>query len=133
VHRPHPQFPHPDHFVRVEQLVVSREHVGILGLDRHSVTRFAHCRHGLDVVLVAVGLHDALDPEPFTELEQHPGFVGGIDHQRRAATPAAHHENVVVHGPHDHFGDLGAPILVVHFFCLIGHEALRLQETVTCE
>ena len=92
----------------VDDLVVARQHVGVLGGDADGVAGVAQLGHGLDVVPVAVGLEHLAHAEGRAQLEQALVLVGGVEQDGVAGLGAAHHVDVVVHRAHDDLVDLDA-------------------------
>ena len=89
------------------ELVVGREHGGVLGGDVDAVARVAQRGDRLDVVPVAMGLDDLTDAEALAQLEQQVVLVGGIDEHGVARLRAPQDEDVVlVRTDHD-LVDLG--------------------------
>ena len=68
-----------DDRVVLDDVVVGREHGGVLGGHADLVAGVAHGGHGLDVVPVAVGLEHPAHVEPLAQLEQLLVLVGGVE------------------------------------------------------
>jgi len=104
-----------DHLVVIEEDVVAHvgEHRRVECGDRHFETGFSQSRDGLDVIVMAVGLEHAPNPEGRTEFEQFLVLVGGIDEYGITRLSAPHHEHVVVVRTHHQFVHLDGGIVPV--------------------
>ena len=101
-----PQAADLDHRVVLEELVVRREHLGVLGRDVDLVAGVAQLGHGLDVVPVAVGLEHRPDAELRAQVEQPVVLVGGVEQHRLARLGAPQDVHVVVDRADDDLVDL---------------------------
>src|SRR5690606_34515388 len=108
VDRAQPQPAHPDHRLVLEDLVVGRQHVGVLGGDVDLVAGVAQLGHGLDVVPVPVGLEHRPHAEAAAEVEQPVVLVGRVEQDGLARLRAPQDVDGVVQRPHDDLVDLVA-------------------------
>ena len=107
VQRAQAQVAHLVDGVVLEQVVVARQHPGVLGAHPHVDAGVADLFDGADVVPVAVGLEHRGDAESARDPQQPVVLVGRVEQRGLAGSPAAHHVDVVLDGSDDESVHLG--------------------------